>query len=118
MKGRLFLIHWNQGEAEEHAKRLKAAGWDVELETEDGARGGNAVKMNPPNALVIYLTRLPSHGRETAHYLKETKSTRAIPIVFVGGKEDAVKQTKAKVPDALYIQEDELMDVLEKYAEN
>lgn len=112
MKGRLFLIHWNQGEAEEHAQKLRATGWDVDIEYEDGARGGKTIDENPPDAVVIYLTRLPSHGRQTATHLREMRATRDLPIIFVGGKDQALEKTMQKVPDGIYISEEELNQAL------
>jgi len=55
-KDRIFLIHWNKAEVEAYAKTLRDWGWDVDFEYEDGARGGNAIKLNPPAAVVIYHT--------------------------------------------------------------
>lgn len=117
-KGRLFLIHWDKAEAEVYADTLRGWGWDVDFEYEDGARGGTTIKLNPPNAVVIYLTRLPSHGRATAEYLGETKSTRSIPLVFVGGEGEALQKTKAKVPGGLFISEAQLEKTLAKYAKS
>jgi DNA-binding response OmpR family regulator len=98
----LFLIHWNAPEAEQLAKPLCAKGWNVEIEAEDGARASKRIKETQPAAVVIYLTRLPSHGRETAAYLQATKAPRHIPIIFVDGAGEALEKTKAKVPDATY----------------
>lgn len=115
-KGRLFLIHWNLAEAEAYAETLQGWGWDVEFEHEDGARGGKAVKENPPDALVIYHTRLPSHGRATAEYIAQTKATQAIPVIFVGGEGEALEKTKAKLPHAAYIPEADLQKTLDALA--
>ncbi|MGH2581650.1 MAG: hypothetical protein ACRDFQ_01985 [Anaerolineales bacterium] len=115
-KGRIFLIHWNKEEAEAYAANLRGQGWDVDFEYEDGPRGGNAIKLNPPDAVAIYLTRLPSHGRATAEYLAQTKSTRSIPLVFVGGEGEALEKTKTKIPNGIFIQEDQLQQTLEKYS--
>lgn len=115
-KGHVFLIHWNEREAEVYAKTIRSWGWDVDYEYEDGARGGSAIKLNPPTAVVIYLTRLPSHGRATAEYLAETKTTRKIPLIFVGGESQALEKTKAKIPRATYISEDTLEKTLAKFA--
>jgi DNA-binding response OmpR family regulator len=115
-KGRIFLVHWNKAEAEEYAETLRRWGWDVDFEYEDGARGGTAIKLNPPAAVVIYLTRLPSHGHATAEYLAEAKSTRSIPLIFVGGESDAIEKTKAKVPSGKFISEGQLENTLAKYA--
>ncbi len=115
-KGRLFLIHWNKAEAEKYAKTLRGLGWVVDLETKDGARGGTAIKLDPPDAVVIYLTQLPSHGRATGETLAEAKSTRSIPLIFVGGEGEALEKTKAKIPSGKYVSEGQLEKTLAKYA--
>jgi len=48
---------------------------------------------------VIDLSRLPSHGLAVAGWLRQTKATRRVPIVFVGG--DAARAKKL-LPDATY----------------
>ncbi|MEX1247864.1 MAG: hypothetical protein WEA61_05235 [Anaerolineales bacterium] len=115
-KGRLFLFHWNRPEAEEYAKGLRGQGWEVDFEWEDGARGGNAVKLNPPDAVVFYHTRLPSHSRATAEYFAQTKSMRNIPLIFVGGEGEALDKTKQKIPTGIFVSEDKLAAALAKYA--
>jgi hypothetical protein len=103
-KGRLFLFHWNKAEAEEYASALRKEGWQVDLEWEDGARGGAAVKLIPPAAVIFYLSRLPSHSRATAEYLAETRSTRQIPLIFVDGEGEALEKTKQKIPSGTFVQ--------------
>ncbi len=115
-KGRLFLFHWNKSEAEEYANTLRKEGWEVDLEWEDGARGSTAVKLNPPAAVVFYLIRLPSHSRATAEYLAQTKSTRQIPLIFVGGEGEALEKTKQKIPSGIYVQPDNLNQTLARIA--
>ena len=117
-KGRLFLIHWNKPEAEAYAQTLRGWGWDVHFEFEDGARGGTAIELNPPDAVVIYHTRLPSHGRATAEYLAEAKSTRSIPLIFVGGEGESLEKTKSKIPGAKYISEAQLEKTLAEYSKS
>ena len=111
---RLFLFHWDAAEAAEHARRLRdgagARGWRVDVESADGARGGAAVRASPPDVVVIHLTRLPSHGRETADYLASAKATRHVPIVFVGGAGDALAKTKQRVPGATFVADDAGLD--------
>lgn len=115
-KGRLFLLHWNQEEAEIYADDLRTHGWEVDLEHEDGGRASKAIKLDPPTVVVTYLTHKPSHGLATTEYLAETKSTRHIPLIFVGGEEDGLAKAKAKLPNAKYIREDQLAKTLEEYA--
>lgn len=114
-KGKLFLIHWNGPEAAKLAAPLQKAGWQVETEAEDGARAGKRILGDPPAAAVIYLTRLPSHGRETAHALRSYKAGRAIPIVFVDGPEDKVAKVQEKVPEAIFTTSTKLLQVLARF---
>lgn len=110
--GRLFLIHWNRPEADALASRLRAAGWSVEIEAEDGERGARRALEVQPQAVLIYLTRSPSHGRETGHYLRSKRSSDELPIFFVGGKREKVAEVRREVPEARYLDADELTAAL------
>jgi DNA-binding response OmpR family regulator len=115
-KGRLVLIHWNAAEAEQLAAPLRKDGWDVAVEAQDGARAGKAILADPPDAVVVYLTRLPSHGRATMEGLRSYKAGRGIPLLAVGGEGEALEKTKKKVRDAQYVKEEGLKRALAKYA--
>lgn len=117
-KGRLFLLHWNKEEAEAYANDLRALGWDVDFESEDGARASKAIKLEPPTAVVTYLTHKPSHGLATTEYLAETKSTRHIPLIFVEGEGEGLAKTMAKLPNAKFVSEVQLAKTLEEYAQS
>ena len=108
MKGRLYYIHWNPAEAAERAAALRKLGFTVDVEAEDGARACKHMTESPPDAVVISLQRLPSHGRETAKALQTIKATRELPILFVGGTDEAVEKTRATVPGAEFAGEEEL----------
>jgi glutaredoxin len=114
-KGRIFLFHWKDTEIEALAAPLRDGGWQVDSETQDGARGGKAVIENPPEAVVFYLTRLPSHSRHTAEYIHRSKPTRHLPLVFVDGKEDAVEKTRAKIPSGIFTTSEALLPTLEQF---
>ncbi len=113
-KGRLFLIHWKDAEIEALAAPLRAQGWQVEIEAQDGARACTAIKANPPDAVVIYLRRLPSPGGEAAAALATMRPTRHIPVIFVDGQGEALEKTKARVPSAVYVTVEQLQTTLEK----
>lgn len=115
-KGRIFLFHWNADEAAYHAEQLRGWGWRVDVETEDGARGSQAVIADPPDVIVIYHTRLPSHGRASGDYLAQHKVTREIPIVVVGGEYEALQKTRAALPAAIYVSENMLKPQLDELA--
>ncbi|UCE35879.1 MAG: hypothetical protein JSW00_09930 [Thermoplasmata archaeon] len=114
MKGRLYLIHWHPFEAQEYAINLRAEGWQVDVESKDGAQAGRKILSEIPDAVVIYLSRLPSHGCVTARSLRAYKEGRDLPIVFVDGKEEAIEMTKIKVPDCVFTTSDELENVLSR----
>jgi glucuronate isomerase len=116
MSGRLFLVHWHAAEAQEHADRLRAGGWQVDVEFEDGVRAYKKMTADPPDALVIYLTRLPSHGREIALALHSHKKGRKVPVVFVDGKEGAIAKSRAKLPEATFTDAAALPQVLARFA--
>ncbi len=63
---------------------------------------------------MIYLTRLPSHGRHLGHYLRSLKTTRDVPIVSVDGKEEAIEKARGNVPDAMFTTSETLVGVLAK----
>jgi CheY-like chemotaxis protein len=55
-----------------------------------------------PAAVLIDLDRLPSHGREVAIVLRNSRSTRYIPIVFAGGLTEKVDRVRRELPDAVF----------------
>lgn len=95
------LIHWKEVEGRERARELRAAGFRVTYEGA-GEAAFHALKDDPPEAVVIDLTRLPSHGREVANALRQQKRTRHIPLVFAGGEPEKVARVKQDLPDAVY----------------
>jgi CheY-like chemotaxis protein len=101
-KRRLFLFEWDRALARERTKDLRSAGWIVQAECEDGARGGKKVLQSLPDVVVFDLAKRPSHSRETANGIRSYKAGRAIPIVFVDGSQEDIKKTKAKVGDAVF----------------
>lgn len=113
---KLFLVHWNQAEAEEYARGFVDSGWEVAIEARDGRRAFESIRSNAPAVVVIYLTRLPSHGRETADAIRSSKSLRDIPILFVGGEGEPLEKTKQKIPGAIFSTEAELAQLLESFS--
>jgi len=91
---------------------LKKAGYKIasHWSTETHARFGEAL----PDAVVISLDRLPSHGRAVAEWFVEAKKRQHIPIIFAGGQSDKVQATKAKFPQAAFCATEELAAALER----
>ena len=98
---RIRLIHWNAAEAAERAARLAHGGLRVDHAPLDHA-GVRALRHDPPDAVVIDLSRLPSHGRDLGAALRQAKATRGIPLVFVAGKPAKVARVRELLPDAVY----------------
>jgi hypothetical protein len=96
------LVHWDEDEGLERRKQLEAFGFDAAFDFGGGTVILRELRAGPPDAVVIDLTRLPSHGREIARSLRGSKATRHLPLVFVGGDPDKVKATKALLPDATF----------------
>ena len=96
------LLYWNQAEAAERAVLLGKLGYDVNIVSQVSPQILRELAVNPPDAFVIDLSRLPSHGREVAMHLRLQKRTRQVPIVFVGGLEPKVAQIRGLFPDAVY----------------
>ncbi len=100
--GIVRLIHWNVAEAEPRVALLRAVGYDVVSTIPRGPELFQELRANPPQALVIDLSRLPSHGRDIALAVRQYKATRHVPILFIGGDPQKVERIKLMLPDAIY----------------
>lgn len=100
---RLFLIHWNAAEADALAAPLRLQGVEVIVEAEDGGRAAKAIHAAPPDAVVISLARLPSHGRAVAEHLLTRRATQDLPFVFAGGTPNAIAKVQQIAPSAKFV---------------
>lgn len=98
---RISLIHWKEEEAAPRIEQLRKAGHEVDYQelTPQLLRDW---RSKPPQAFVIDLSRLPSHGLEVALALRVSKATRMIPLVFVEGEKEKVARVQRHLPDATY----------------
>lgn len=97
------LVSWNDELSQQRSLEMKRLGYRVESSS---LRGTSAFithfsSLNP-DAVLIDLDRLPSHGKEIAVVLRGSKTTRHIPIVFAGGQEQKVEKLHAEIPDAFF----------------
>lgn len=97
---RVLLIHWHEAEAVRHAGSIRLEGVVVEPRW-DGAGPWPAGDATP-DALVVSLDRLPSHGRQAADWWMGAGVRRVRPLLFVGGTERAVAAARARYPTARY----------------
>jgi CheY-like chemotaxis protein len=101
MMPKIYLVHWNEAEAEERASSLRDLGYEVAHEL-SGPAIFRDIRKNPPDVLIIDLSRLPSHGRDIALNLRQAKTTRMIPIIFIEGEPEKTIHIKEHLPDAIY----------------
>lgn len=97
---RIRLFHWKAEEAEPLLKVLEAAGHSVDYQEQ--LASARLLRNDPPDAYLIDLSRMPAHGREVAVYLRGTKASRHVPIVFVGGTPEKIEYVRRALPDAAY----------------
>jgi hypothetical protein len=113
---RVCLFHWRAEEAKPLLTVLEAAGHSVEYQ--ERMASYREVRDKPPDAIVIDLSRLPSQGRELAVFFRGAKSTRFVPIVFVGGEPEKVAGVQRVLPDAVYTPASRLRGTLSKALAN
>ena len=108
---RIFYVHWNESEALERIASMTDAGHEVRAHW--STESSPSLKGELPDAVVISLDKLPSHGRGVAEWFWEAKSRRHIPIVFEGGKPDKVAVALERFADALFCDTGQAVAMLE-----
>jgi hypothetical protein len=94
------LIHWNRTEGGERVKLLRRLGVSVVFEIPSGQSFFRTLRRNPPDAVVIDLSRLPSQGRDMGIAVRHFKETCKVPIVFAGGDPEKRDRILEQIPDA------------------
>jgi hypothetical protein len=102
VSARVLVIHRDTAEATERASRLRALGFDATPYLSLGTKGFRGIRQDPPQAILIDLTRLPSYGKAFGVLLRQHKSLGCIPLVFVEGDPEKAAQVRAILPDAVY----------------
>ncbi|HWF11559.1 MAG TPA: hypothetical protein VG297_23990 [Bryobacteraceae bacterium] len=99
---RVRIIHWKAKEAAELIGACRACGCEVEYLDADFPAQAQAIRANPPDALVIDLTCRPAQGRGAASAFRQSKYARHIPLIFVGGEPEKIAAVRERLPDATY----------------
>ena len=99
---RVRLFHWRTEEAKPLVASLRAAGFEVVHNAKTQSPSVRELKESGVAAVVIDLSRMPSHGKYVGAWLRGSKSTRHIPLVFVGGEAEKIVAIKRHLPDAFY----------------
>jgi hypothetical protein len=114
MAARITLIHWNEEEGLGREAQLHDAGFDARLLPPASPPNVRAIRDDLPDAVVIDLTRLPSHGREVAVVLRQWRTTRHLPLIFAGGPPDKVALIRERLPDATYAEWERIKPALKQ----
>ena len=96
------LIHWKPAEAAPRVKQLEAAGYTVRYVEPDPQGTMKHLRNRGLDAIVIDLTRMPSHGREVGRACRRSPGLRHVPLVFVDGDPEKVAAIRELLPDAAY----------------
>ena len=111
---RVRLIHWKGSEAVGHLEALKQARLQVDYDEQFRSDLMKQWRESPPDAFVIDLSRLPSHGREIAVALRQSKATRSVPLIFCAGDPAKLSAFRELLPDAAYCELPNLISTLKK----
>lgn len=109
---RVLYVHWNEEELAARVARLKGDTLMVTPCCQQGGEGLRELRAEPPDAIVIELTRLPSHGLAVATFLRQQKATRHVPLIFVDGAAEKVARVRGQLPDATFCTADTLRSAL------
>ncbi len=112
-KHRVRLIHWKAEEAAQRARILLSAGYEVSYERFTPT-SFKEMRENPPDAVVIDLSRIPSHGRDVGLGIRQYKDTRHVPLVFVEGDPVKVERIRELLSDAVFTAWERILDALEQ----
>jgi hypothetical protein len=99
---RVRLFHWKSKVVAELMAKLRAAVFEAVHHAETQSPSVRELKESGAVAVVIDLSRLPSHGKYVGAWVRGSKSTRHLPLVFVGGEAAKVAAIKKQIPDAVY----------------
>ena len=108
------LFHWRSEEAGPLIAKLRSAGYEVIYHRETQSPSVREMREAAHVAILIDLSRMPSHGRYVAAWVRGSKSIRHIPIVFVDGDPAKVDVIQREIPDAVYCTQAGLLAALKR----
>ncbi len=109
MERTLFLFHWNAAQAEARAEKIRAAGWTVETEAEDSARGIRRILDSPPALVALDLDQRPSLSLQVAAAIRKYRDIRHLPLLFIGGSMQNVSRAQETLRGAAFVVPDMLL---------
>jgi CheY-like chemotaxis protein len=110
---RIYLITKDKLKAERLQSELSAEGHDVASDA-IGERVRKQLLQKPPDVVVIDISRAPATGRDFGLFMRIQKATRHSLLIFLDGERDKVEEIRNLLPDALFTEQDRLIEVLAK----
>ena len=101
MPGQRIRVLNRHAESESWIVRLREAGYDVDGRPIRAPGDLEALGSTVPAAVAIDLARAPAHGRDLGLAVRQMKTTRQVPLVFVEGSPQQVQQLRSLLPDAV-----------------
>lgn len=98
----VVLVHWKAEELPSRVRWLEAAGYQAQALSEVTPAALHALKRHPPAAVVIDLSRLPSHGQRVGEVVQAKSGLTNVPLVFVDGAEATVARLQSALPRAVF----------------
>jgi hypothetical protein len=111
---RIRFVDLRRREGEKRAAELSALGYAVDFDAAQGGALLGALKEDPPEAVVIDLSRSPAHGRDVAVALRIHGGTRKVPLVFLGGGKEKVDGVRQILPDAVFTEWSDISKALDR----
>jgi len=96
----VWQVHPAQTEGEAAEKKLTSLGFRV-LRRPWSSPVISRAKANPPDAVVVDLSRTPSVGRDVAIAMRSHRALLTVPFVLVGGTSEVVAGVRKFLPDAV-----------------
>ncbi len=105
---------WREEEGRSRARTLEGLGHQVRFNELDPGSLLRLLKHDPPEAVVIDLSRSPALGRDLGVAIRVQASTRGIPLVFVGGLPEKISLIQEVLPDAEFVTWEEVGGALDR----
>ena len=107
------MFHWRAAEAGPLIEEIRKAGFEVDYR-EKPESSLRSIREGGYHAIVIDLTRQPSHGRYVGMEVRAQKAIRHLPLIYVDGDPDKVKLIREAIPDGVYTTRSKLAAALKK----
>jgi hypothetical protein len=98
------LVCWNEDEARERVESLAGSGFEIDGSPFKVSGLITHFKKLAPAAVLIDLDRKPSYGQAVAGMLRQSPSTRHLPLVLAGGAPEKLERIRKELPDVVFVE--------------